>query len=162
MGIHEVDEAIRLINQNAEHANFGGGASQHAIAKAEKAVGIKFPPSYARFLSELGGGHFAEQTFFGVQTDGEDRSLDLVWHTLDQRQNGNLPDTHVVIGPYGEEAFFGFDCAARRSNEECPVAEFPRDYGDIQEPNYFELDFGSFLLARIRDVLGHPSEFRHP
>ncbi|WP_168210453.1 SMI1/KNR4 family protein [Persicimonas caeni] len=162
MGTHETEEAARLIQRHSERADFRGGASDHEIARAEDRLGVKFPPSYRRFLEDLGAGQFGDQTFFGVIGPEVDSMLDVVSRTLDQRTHGNLPTTHVVVAPYGSEAFFGFDCADRRYNEECPVAEFPRDYGDTQEPNYFELDFGSFLLARIRDELGERGQFLHP
>ena len=162
MGTQEIEEAARLIHGHSDRAEFRGGASDHDIANAEEALGIKFPPSYRRFLESLGAGRFGDQTFFGVVGPEGDHALDVVTRTRDQREHGNLPATHIIVGPYGREAFFGFDCADRRNNEECPVAEIPRDYGDIQEPNFFELDFGSFMLARIRDEIGESGEFLHP
>jgi hypothetical protein len=32
----------------------------------------------------------------------------------------------------------------------------------IEEPNDRELDFGSFMLSRVRDILGGHDHFRHP
>lgn len=159
MGTVQTEHALRRMREHAERAHFADGASDAQIARAEERLGVEFPPSYRRFLAEVGAARFDDQVIFGVA--GDERT-DVVEATLDQRARGNLPDTHVIVGPYGEEAFFGFDCADRRNDGECPVAEIPRDWGDIQEPNFFADDFGSFLLRRVRDQLGEHGAFEHP
>lgn len=46
--------------------------------------------------------------------------------------------------------------------QQCSIAEIPRDYGSIQASTVFELDVGSFMLARIREELGECGQFLPP
>ncbi|MFP4600960.1 MAG: SMI1/KNR4 family protein [Persicimonas sp.] len=160
---YHTDEAIRLIMENDELAEFAGGVSTtEEIARAEERLGVEFPPSYRRFLEQLGAGRFGAQVFFGLSEAAGHSEWDVVHHTLDRREHSNLGGTTVVVGPYGEEAFFILDCARPGDDDECPVAEVPAGYSDIEEPNYFEDNFGRFIYARVCDVLGKPGDFSHP
>ncbi len=160
---YHTDEAIRLIMENDELAEFAGGVStSETIARAEERLGVEFPPSYRRFLEQLGAGRFGAQVFFGLSEATDHREWDVVSHTLDRRAHSNLGDTDVVVGPYGKEANFVLDCTRPGDDDECPVAEVPVGYSDIQEPNYFEDSFGRFMYARVCDVLGKPGELSPP
>lgn len=48
-----IDEALQLLRDHSGDA-VGDGESEESIAKAEAALGIKFPSSYRRFLQDLG------------------------------------------------------------------------------------------------------------
>ncbi|XKM14510.1 SMI1/KNR4 family protein [Orbaceae bacterium ac157xtp] len=56
MSIKDVKEAINIINENIELADFVGKISPDLIDKAERMLGVKFPESYKYFLKNLGCG----------------------------------------------------------------------------------------------------------
>ncbi len=158
MGTMETEQAIALMRRHRALAEFVGGASAEQIEAAEARLGVRFPPSYRQFIEEVGAVRFAGHDVLGVVGRHGDPRLDVVRVTLDERAHTDMSDEHIVVGPYGREAVFALDCADRRHDGECPVAEFPRDYGEIQEPNFFDEDFGDFVLRWVRDELGEHAQ----
>ena len=49
------EDAVNIINSVSDYAEFSGPVSEELIQKAESILGVKFPPSYRRFLKEFGG-----------------------------------------------------------------------------------------------------------
>lgn len=54
----DFQQALRIVDENPGRAAFVGGRDEMLVAEAERALGVEFPPSYRRFLEELGAGSF--------------------------------------------------------------------------------------------------------
>jgi hypothetical protein len=64
------------------------------VLKAESALGLKFPPTYRKFLLEYGCGNIFGMEFYGVVDDNFINSSipDAIWITLNERKTSNLPN----------------------------------------------------------------------
>ena len=69
MGMAEIEQALALIQAYPERRHFVGRRDPQLVYEAELALGLTFPPTYRRFLLELGAGGFAGEEFYGVITD---------------------------------------------------------------------------------------------
>jgi hypothetical protein len=56
MSMKHYDQAVELIKQRGLASRFVGPKSEEAVAKAEAALGVRFPPTYRRFCLEYGAG----------------------------------------------------------------------------------------------------------
>ncbi|MEM4409766.1 MAG: SMI1/KNR4 family protein [Candidatus Caldarchaeum sp.] len=82
----EISRRIR----GMEETKFGRGASEEQISEAEQLLGITFPPSYKKFLSEFGWADIDGEEIYGLGDDVPS-SLHLVRKTLAEREAAGLP-----------------------------------------------------------------------
>ena len=66
MSIQNYEEAKRLIEESGD-GDFEGIKPLSLVVKAEAALGIRFPPSYRRFLLEMGCGDIRGMEVFGLR-----------------------------------------------------------------------------------------------
>ena len=69
MSISEVESAIDLIRGYSGRKHYVGGRSSDLIRAAETALGVEFPPSYKKFLKELGAGSIRGREVYGITDD---------------------------------------------------------------------------------------------
>ena len=142
----------RVDERYADLAQRGVPATDADIAAAEATLGCAFPPSYRRFLRQIGGLSLPEhlgvvQHFVGV---GDGPVLaGVVAQTLAARRAYQLSDDLVVVG-MGAERREWFCLDTRRSAEdgECPVRLY--DARDRALDGEFYADFG----CMFDEVLG--------
>ena len=145
----EVDEALRLIAQHPR-SHFKGERPEKLLVAAERALALTFPPSYRRFLQQLGAGAVGGFEVYGVTDEPFDGPIpDGVWATLDSRSSpSRLPATMVVIGEDGMGGEYVLDTA---KGLEPPVEVW--DGGASGPDDALERmadDFGAFLLDGVR------------
>ena len=133
-----------------------GKRSELVVRAAEKALGLKLPPTYRRFLLALGAGSFGAAELYGViDVDFEKSSVpDAIWSTLRAREKNELPANLVVVGHEDDE----ITCLqVRPKAEEGPVLVL--NAGDDPErvgTHPAAEDFGAYLLSRVEEELEAP------
>ena len=107
------DRIIELISQNQEivdFGEFGNGVSAEWIEKAEKRLGLKFPPSYIWWLKHYSGGEVNGEEIFSIYELDFDSVIggDVVYINKLNRANGSSDHSMVVIQEtdFGETYFF--------------------------------------------------------
>jgi len=92
MGMAELGQALNAV-RHSDMVDFAGPRDPSLVAAAENALGVSFPPTYRRFVTELGAGGVDAHEFYGVIDENfNDSSIpDGIWLTLDDRQRFGLP-----------------------------------------------------------------------
>jgi hypothetical protein len=154
MGLDEYEKAVHLMNDHPELQGFVGERSETLVQAAEKTLGLKFPPSYRRFVLEFGAGNFGAFEVYGViHSNFESSSVpDAVWCTLDERKSGDLPPDLVVIHHDGFGGYHCIDC--KKSPEEGPIVTYYPGYQrSRQSREIIANDFGAFFLEFVGQQL---------
>ncbi|MCH9609944.1 MAG: hypothetical protein S4CHLAM45_13300 [Chlamydiales bacterium] len=148
MSLQDLEKAFDLIEKNG--GDFEGKKDNALIAKAEKALGLRLPPSYKKFLSSLGCGDIEGLEFYGlISSNFENSSVpDAIWLTLEERKFG-LPKSLVLVYTTGDGAYYGIDTSQVDSNGECPVVSYKMN-GNMEK---VADDYGAFLLSELKTVL---------
>jgi SMI1-KNR4 cell-wall len=148
----DYERAVALIDEHSESADFAGPRPRDLIDLAERALDLRFPPTYRRFLSEYGAGSIGGTEIYGViDGDFENSSVpDAVWHNLTLRQEGYGEGlfSFYAIGD-GEELCL--DTSRVRPGGEMPVVgvSFGSDGRRDIAP-----DFGRAFLMLVQEELG--------
>ena len=148
----DLDRALALIGEHADEGDFVGRQPAETVEAAESALGLTFPPTYRRFLQELGAGDIAGDEFYGVvDTSFGGRPPDAVGRTLEARERVGLPDRYVIVGDTGDGDWYVVDT----SQGDGPVLIFmpgvPEE--DAGPPERVAEDFGAFLAQMVTDSL---------
>lgn len=152
MAMSDLEAAVALIADHGDLADFAGERSEEVVAAAEAALQLTFPPTYRRFLRELGVGDIAGREFFGVIDADFDSSAspDVVWVTRQSRERAGLPKSLVVVAELGDGVEVVLDTENARSDGECPAVAW--DLQALPDGVVAE-DFGAFLLMWVREGL---------
>lgn len=152
MSSDDLEHGLRLVAQHPERARFVGRRDPQLVASAEAAIGLRFPPSYKRFVTELGAGSIAGEEFYGVIGDDWVASPpDAVGLTLKDHENGDLPRRYITIGDTDEGERYALDTAESTDDGEYPVYIVTPgvDPADAGPPERVADDFGAFFRERI-------------
>lgn len=143
----DYEQAVALIDDNEDEADFVGPRSPGLIQRAELAVGLRFPPTYRRFLTEYGAGSIGGTEIYGVIDDNFETSSvpDAIWVNLTHRRAGLF-----VFYALGEGTEFCLDTSRTAPDGEMPVVAVDPG-GEVREE--IASDFGSALLALVREEL---------
>ncbi len=98
MSMKALEEALEAIAES-DRARFLGPRDPSLVETAEQALGVTFPPTYRRFVLELGAGCVGWREFYGVTAD-DFASASVpngIWLTLDERRECHLPDPLVIV-----------------------------------------------------------------
>jgi hypothetical protein len=104
-----------------------GPASEEVISSAEERLGVRFPPSYRRFLAQYGAALCSGFEIAGLFIPKDDKDAPPLWSdvvvsTLQRRRVARLlPRGHVAISDDGGDYTFYLDTARNGLGEECPV-----------------------------------------
>lgn len=93
-------ERARQLIEDAGGCDFEGPKPEMLVAKAESALGLRFPPSYRRFLLELGCGDINGLEVYGLIDGDFEKSTvpDGVWLTLNERREFGLDPAYLIVG----------------------------------------------------------------
>jgi hypothetical protein len=152
----ELDRALDAVAES-DQAHFVGRRDTTVVEAAEEALGVSLPPTYRRFVAELGAGSVGGREFYGVIDENfVDSSIpDGIWLTLDERTRFGLPKHLVIIGDSGMGEYYALDTTRRDSVGESPVVVWVA--GASQEGDELEViaqDFGSFFWSVLQQALG--------
>jgi hypothetical protein len=115
-------EARKLI-ASACGGDFEGAKSELLVAKAETILGLTFPPSYRRFLLEMGCGGINGVEVFGLINDNFEKSTvpNGIWLTLNKRRAIGLHPAYVIVGDGGDGTYYALDTRHINSVGEAPI-----------------------------------------
>ena len=153
MGIETYNQAVELIKNNADLADFDGECSEEIIRLAEEKLNLSFPATYRKFLKDYSVGNFASFEIYGIVKDRLDvfGVPNMVGITLKERQEIQLPSHLIVIGSVGNGQEYYLDC--RLSKEASPVLvnwsvfPFNEQAGEIEAE-----DFSDYFLSHVKRV----------
>ncbi|MGE5185338.1 MAG: SMI1/KNR4 family protein [Acidobacteriota bacterium] len=161
-GTIELVERIRHRLSGQDHPmRIAGPVAESAIASAEQALDVTFPPSYREFLRTWGG--IALPTHLGIVHDfvgvaPTDADGDVVARTLRAREERKLGEHLVIVGMGAQyQEWFCLDMSRPQSNGEYPV--FLYDARDNALDQQFYDDFGQMLeevMGFVADSLDQP------
>jgi len=147
MAMDDYECAVALIEDRDDEADFDGPKPPELIELAERAVGLRFPPTYRRFFSDYGAGNFGSTEIYGViDEDFEHSSVpDAVWLALTHPRPGLFAFYSV-----GEGTEFCLDTTRAASDGEMPVVAV-HPGGETQEE--VASDFGKAFLMLVQEAL---------
>lgn len=156
MGMGELEQALDAV-RDSDRSHFVGRREPALVTAAEEALGVHLPPTYRRFVLELGAGSVGGREFYGaIDENFVDSSIpDGIWVTLDQREVFGFPTHLVIVGDTGMGEYYVLDTSQRDAAGESPVVVWVS--GLSQEGDSLEVvapDFGSFLWAAVQQVFG--------
>ena len=146
----------RIIAEHGDAARFRGEQPDELVEQAESALGVRLPPSYRAFVSELGAGHIAGEEFYGVTSNDFVNSSvpNGIWLTLTERQDSGLPEPLVIVYEDDEGDYYALDTAQETGEGENPLVRWTP--GVSQPADDLEVvadDFGGFFRETIQDGL---------
>ena len=144
-------EKARDLIEDAGGGDFEGSKPESLVAKAESALGLKFPPSYKQFLIEMGCGDINGFEVYGIIDDNFENSSipNGIWMTLKQRNAIGLDHKYVIVGEGGDGTLNVID-TGETIEAENPVIRLSIDGKLSQRMND---SFGSYLLEQVESVL---------
>lgn len=150
MSMQDYEKAIRLIEE-AGGGDFEGTKAELLVSKAEAALGIKFPPSYRRFLLEMGCGDINGLEVFGLISDNFEKSAvpNGIWLTLNERGSIGLDPAYVIVGEGGDGTYCALDTRHVDTDGENPVMRLSVDG---KQGEQMAESFGSYLLKAVSAV----------
>jgi hypothetical protein len=145
-------KATSLISQNPQRVRSIGPRPVILVSDAEAVLGMRFPPSYRRFLLELGACEVSPVEFYGIPgTDLVSNPYPLgIRQTLSLRQKCKFPRDLLVVGGVGDGSLY---CLEVREDgcEGRVVAVVPGQEPIVRDP--VGTDFGEFFLGQIQQAL---------
>jgi hypothetical protein len=152
MAMQDYEAALELIRANPSLASFVGPRDPALVDAAEQALGLRFPPTYRRFLEDFGAGSFGSFEVLGVIDDDFEESTvpDGIWYTLSERESG-LPDDLAVVGEVGDGTLYGLRIDG--NGGEAPVVLHEPGADDAPDEVAFE-DFGAYLRYGVERAAG--------
>jgi antitoxin YobK len=135
------EEAAASLRANPR-SYFVGPRDLSVVATAEKRLGVRFPPSYRRFLLEFGCGNVGSQEIYGLIDQDVERGPipNAAWLNLERRARGWRP-TLFVIYESGDGTSHALDLDRLDSEGEAsawlldvagnPTEQVATDFGDF-------------------------------
>jgi antitoxin YobK len=152
VSMRDYEEALMLLEDHLDEADFEPQPEER-VERAERRLGIRFPPTYRRFLLELGAGGVGSEEIYGLINDDfdESRPPQAVGLTLGLRREEQISDDLVVVYNLGQGSYYALDTGRPRPDGEAPVVGFtPGLSGAGDELEVIASDFGSFFLETVR------------
>jgi hypothetical protein len=149
MSMRELERALALVGEQ-EGASFAGPRGEY-LAAAEQALGHPLPPTYRRFVEELGAGDVAGVEVYGV-LDGDFANSgipDATWFTLREREDADMPEGLVAVMQDVDGFYACLDTRGVAAGDEAPVVA----WFEGEPADHLADDFGSFLLAELEAAL---------
>ncbi len=155
MSIKNYETALQIIAEHPDLSDFDSPAPEQKVEAAEEILGLTFPPSYRRFLLDLGVGGFGSQEIYGI-TPGDLTGASVpngIWYTLIKRERAALPKELVVVYGVGDGELFCIDTGVRKDGE-CPVIAYQPGFpSSEQRREVVAEDFGALLLELVQREL---------
>ncbi|MCD0484577.1 SMI1/KNR4 family protein [Streptacidiphilus sp. ASG 303] len=154
--VESVAALAELLRNNLDRCTWTGALGPEDVARAEEQLGVAFPPSYRRFLAELGSCEAEGEEFLGVYRTGAmgDVLLGTVSETLHARSDPRFPQHLLVVQYDGMGGLVSIDVSLRDGRGESPVVVWDPGAADRGGPELLAEDFGSHALRQCTRALG--------
>jgi hypothetical protein len=152
MGMAQYEEALLLVQDHLDRSDFEPQPPER-VERAERKLGVQFPPTYRRFLLELGAGGIGSQEIYGVFTDDLDipRPPAVVGYTLELCREGWIADDLVVVYGLGQGSFYALATGRAGPDGEAPVVGFTPGLSHASDDHeVVSPDFGCFFLETVQ------------
>jgi antitoxin YobK len=151
MSIDKYQQAQQLI-EDAGGGDFEGAKPESLVAKAEAALGLTFPPSYRRFLLEMGCGGINGLEVYGLINENFEKSAvpNGIWLTLDDRRVMGLHPAYVIVGDGGDGSHYALDTRHVGKDGEAPVVRLSVDGKQSEK---VADSFSDYFLEAVRSVV---------
>ena len=151
MSIQKYKEAREIIELSGG-GDFEGAKPESLVIKAERALNLTFPPSYRRFLLEMGCGNINGLEVFGLINDNFEKSTvpNGIWLTLNERRSIGLDPAYIIIGDGGDGTYHALDTRKVDSAGEAPVVLLSVDGRHSKQ---VDDNFGAYLLKVVTDIV---------
>ena len=130
--------------------------NKRKIQQIRKLFGGKIPPSYERFLVEVGYGGVAGFEVTG--TGGDEKAVSIIQQSeLYHGTDPHLPKNYVFLMDIGDDVSWYFDTSTRRKDGECKVVGWISGLTKEQQPAWvkeqevFET-FEEFFKAKVSET----------
>ena len=148
-----IEKALSFIHENPDSADFVGPILEAQIQKTEAFLNLTFPPTYRKFVSELGCGDILGLELFGIVSNTELMGTGIpcvTWLTTNLR-NEELPQHFIPIADVGDGQYYVIDTQNhnRSQTDTCPVLIW--DPATLETTPEFE-NFGTFLWEVIGEL----------
>jgi hypothetical protein len=154
MGMPELEQALDAMRASGQ-THVKGRRDPALVAAAERALGLTFPPTYRRFVLDMGAGGVGAFEVYGVTGDDFTNSSvpNGIWVTLSDRAAG-MPGHLVVVGETGMGENYVLDTSRTDATGECPVVIWvPGASQPGDELEHVADDFGTFLWDNVQGEL---------
>jgi hypothetical protein len=150
MSMEDMERVLELVREHQDEATFAGPRGR-LVAAAEAALGHPLPPTFRRFVEELGAGDLAGVELYGiVDEDFEDSGIpDAIWFTLEERREAGLPEGLVLVMQDIDGFFACLDTRGVARGAEAPVVAWRE--GEPSER--LASDFGAFVREQLEQAL---------
>lgn len=151
MSMKDYETAKELTKEVRGISTFIGPKPNALITLAEDHLGIKFPEIYRRFLLEFGAGGLGSFEIYGVvRADFENSGIpDVVWFTLRQRNETNLPLFLLPVSELGDGELFCLDLRIQEGGEASVIGFTSGFTSPHQNFDIVAEDFGKFFLDLV-------------
>lgn len=139
------DTAARLLSFKTRE--FGRGASEEAIARAEKTLGVSIRGGYRRFLRQFGWGGVEHLELYGLGRDVPPH-LNLVRVTLSERNEAEPRLPHHLV-PVMNDGSGNLHCLDTRNQNEPSIVFWDHEAMEDQKPEFEATDFSSWLAEQL-------------
>lgn len=156
MSMDDLERGLHLVAENSDRARFVGPRDPDVVSAAEAALGVRFPPTYRRFLTDLGAGSLRGEEFYGViDSDWGASPPDGIGITLGERSESGLPERYIVVGDTGSGDRYVIDTSESDDDGENPVhIVMPGvDPEEAGPPERVADDFGAFFNELISEAV---------
>jgi len=145
-------EELRKQLRTASEQQFWLGAAESEIAAAERDLDVKLPASYRQFLREFGWGGVSHLEIFGLGGDVPNY-LNLVSVAHRERTEMRPPIPRYLVPIMNDGAGNHYCLDTRQfSGNECPVAFWNHELGDLQQPQRIAPTFTDWLAEQLKEV----------
>jgi hypothetical protein len=154
--LSDYDEAVAVVADHLDEADFEAQPEER-VDRAEQVLGVRFPPSYRRFLLEYGAGGVGSEEIYGIVNDDFDdpRPPQAVGLTQRLRREGQISDDLVVTYNLGQGSYYALDTANAGPDGEAPVVGFTPGLNSAgDELDTIAPSFASFFLETVRADVG--------
>jgi SUKH superfamily protein len=150
MSMDDLDRALELVREHEDAADFVGPRGE-LLAAAEEALRHPLPPTYRRFVGELGAGDLAGVELYGViDADFESSGVpDAIWFTLTERRENDLPDGLVLVMQYIDGFYACLDTRGMAPGTEAPIVA----WFSGEPVERLADDFGAFMREQLEQAL---------
>ncbi|MGX1476831.1 UNVERIFIED_CONTAM: hypothetical protein RKD50_005639 [Streptomyces canus] len=154
-GIEASRQVIVLVRANEDRTSPGRGCSPETIARAERELGLTFPPSYRLLIEEFGTWEAPPTDFLGIyQTErAGDVLLGSVTETLDARAEVGLPPELMVVLLDDVWLYAVLDTSQPDDDGEYPVFAWNPGVLDGGLMEKIADSYGEFALTECRQKL---------
>ena len=161
MSMQDFEKAKELVTEALKKpgiiSTFVGLKPVTLVYLAQDCLAVKFPETYRRFLLDYGAGGIGSFEIFGViQENFGDHDyfhIDVVWLTLKDRREWNLPIFLVPVFNLGDGELFCLDLR-NKEGDEAKVVGFTPDFNKAEQNlDVVAEDFGKLFLDQIQFTL---------